>query len=139
MAKKFDESKLRPKQREVALALVEREFAPKDERRTKEEIANEYEISRMSLHRWETGDSNFIAYKNHLADQFMDSHLSEVYKKLLEGITNGSMKGIELYLKRIGKLDSKTEITLDDKRSGESLEERKAALLERLKGDLNEN
>ena len=128
----FDESKLKPKQKEAAVMLVEYEFTDKSERKTKEQIAEELGITRMTLYRWETGDENFINYKNYVASQFVNTHLPFVYKKLLEGIARGSMKGIELFLKRIGDLDDKTEITIEDKRNEQSFEERKAALLARL-------
>lgn len=131
---KYDESKFLPKQREAAIALVEYEFTPKSSRKTKEEIAEGIGISRKTLHNWDTRDSNFIAYKNYLASEFMDSHLALVYKKLIESIERGSVKGIEVYLKRIGDLDTHTEVTINN--GGEkSFEERKAALLARINGD----
>lgn len=128
---KYDEAKFLPKQREAAVALVEYEFTPKKLRKTKEAIAEELGIARKTLHNWDTKDSNFIEYKNHLASEFMDSHLALVYRKLIEAIEKGSVRGIELYLKRIGDLDTQTEITIKD---GEDVpfEKRKAALLERL-------
>lgn len=130
---KFDETKFRPKQREAALMLVEREFAPKEERKTLKEIADELGMSRMGLYKWDKHDPNFIAYKNYLASEVMDSHLSLVYSKLIEVIEkDGNTKGIELFLKRIGDLDTKSEISLTDNRGEESFEDRKAALLERL-------
>lgn len=128
---KFDESKFQPKQREAAIALVEYEFTPKRERKTKEAIAEEIGVSRKTLHNWDTKDSNFINYKNYLASEFMDSHLALVYKKLIDSIEKGSVRGIEVYLKRIGDLDTHTEVTIRDD-SQMSFEERKAALLERI-------
>lgn len=128
---KFDESKLLQGQREAAIALIEQEFTPKAQRKTKEALAEELGISRKTLYNWDTRDTNFINYKNYLASDFMDSHLSLVYRKLIESIERGSVKGIELYLKRIGDLDQHSEVTL--RQDGElSLEERKQALLARL-------
>ncbi|MGR6115813.1 phBC6A51 family helix-turn-helix protein [Aeribacillus composti] len=129
---KFDESRFKPKQREAAIALVEYEFTPKGERKTKQQIADELGITRMTLHLWDTKDENFIAYKNYLASQFMDSHLAYVYKRLLDSIERGSVKGIELYLKRIGDLAEQNEITIRQEGSDQSFEERKAELLKRL-------
>ena len=129
---KFDETKFKPKQREAAVMLVEREFAPKEERKTKQQIADELGMSRMGLHKWDKHDANFIAYKNYLASEFMDSYLSYTYSKLIDVIGEGNTKGIELFLKRIGDLDTKSEISLTDNRGEESFEDRKAALLERL-------
>jgi predicted transcriptional regulator len=128
---KYDEAKFLPKQREAAIALVEYEFTPKGQRKTKEEIAEDLGVSRKTLHNWDTKDQNFVAYKNYLASEFMDSHLAFVYKKLIDGIERGSMRGIELYLKRIGDLDTHTEVTINNG-DNVSFEERKAALLERL-------
>ncbi len=128
---KYDESKFLPKQREAAIALVEYEFTPKGQRKTKEAIAEELGVSRKTLHNWDTKDSNFINYKNYLASEFMDSHLALVYKKLIDSIERGSVRGIEVYLKRIGDLDTHTEVTINN--GGDlSFEERKAALLERI-------
>lgn len=128
----YDESKFQPKQREAAIALVEYDFTPKSERKTKEELAEEIGVSRKTLHNWDKKDANFIAYKNYLASEFMDSHLSFVYQKLIQTIERGSTRGIELYLKRIGDLDQHSEITINQGDEGKSFEERKAAILERL-------
>src|SRR5699024_12551525 len=78
-------------------------------------------------------DRNFIVYKIYLAADFFDAYFPMVYSKMIEGISNGSMKGIELYLKRIGDLDSRSEVTVNNgSNDNESFDERKAALLERL-------
>lgn len=128
----FDESKLRPGQRIAALLLVEREFGAKADRKTKEEIATEAGVTRMGMHKWETQDPNFIAYKNYLAAEVMDSHLPLVYGKLIGIIKQGNAKGIEMFLKRMGDLDSKQEVVLRQGEDEMSFEERKAELLARL-------
>lgn len=130
---KFEEARFKPKQREVALALVEREFADKKDRKTKEEIAEAHGTTMMTMWRWENHDANFIAYKNHLASEFMDSRLAFVYSKLIEVIGAGNTKGIELFLKRIGDLDTKTDLTINKSSDDETQEERLAKLQERLK------
>lgn len=135
MAKVFgyDETKFKQGQRLAGILLVEYEFANKDERRTKQDIADEVGVARKTLHQWDTKDANFIAYKNALASDYLNSHLAFVYRKLLEGIDKGSMKGMEIFLKRIGDLDSKSEVTINNgSGSDQSFDERKAALLERL-------
>lgn len=129
---KFEEAKFKPKQREVALALVEREFADKKERKSKGDIADEHGVTTMTLWRWENHDANFIAYKNHLASEFMDSRLAFVYAKLIDVIGAGNTKGIELFLKRIGDLDTKTDLNITKREDEESQEERLAKLHERL-------
>lgn len=134
----YDENKLLPLQREAAAALVEHEFTPTKERKTKQQIADEIGISRMTLYRWDKSDANFIAYKNSLASNYVDSSLSMVYKKLLESIENGSVRGIETYLKRIGDLDKRSEVTITDGGDDKSFDERKRELLERMsdEGDI---
>lgn len=131
----FDESKLRPGQREAALLLVEYEFLPKDERITHEEIAERVGSTRNTIHTWRTRDRNFIEYKNYLSADFFDSYLPFVYSKLIDGISNGSMKGIELYLKRMGDLDNRSEVTINDNNSDKTHDERKKELMERLRVD----
>lgn len=130
---KFDESKFKPKQREAALALVEYEFTPKGARKTKQEIADELGITRKTLHNWDTQDDNFINYKNYLASDFMDSHMAFVYSKLIQSIDKGSVRGIELYMKRIGDLTDKTEVTFEQTGDNKTFDERRAELEERLK------
>lgn len=128
----FDEARFKPKQREVALALVEREFADKKVRKTKQQIADEHGTTTMTIHRWENHDDNFIAYKNHLAGQFMDSRLAYVYTKLLEAVDGGNTKAIELFMKRLGDLDTRGELTVRNQKDDETQEERVAKLRERL-------
>lgn len=129
---KFDESKFKPKQREAALALVEYEFMPKGQRKTKQEIADELGISRKTLHNWDTQDDNFINYKNYLASDFMDSHMAFVYSKLLQAIEKGSVRGIELYMKRIGDLREQHEVTFEQDKDTKTFDERRAEILKRL-------
>lgn len=126
---KFDETAFKPKQREVALALVEREFIPKEDRLTKEEIAQEHGISHMTLYRWQKQDPNFISYMGHLASQFMDSNQSKVYAKLMEAVNKGNIKAMELYMKRSGDLDTKNEISFTQNQDELSIQDR----LDRLK------
>ena len=136
---KYDETKLRPGQREAAILLAENDFTPFDERKTRQEIADEIGYSRMSLYKWEKRDANFIAYKNSLSSNIMDGHLSLTYSKLIDVIKDGNTKGIELFLKRIGDLDNRSEITLNEG-SGDNLsfEERQAALLARIAEETEE-
>lgn len=134
----FDETKLKPGQREAAALLVEAEFTPRESRKHKEEIAEEVGITRMTLYRWENNDANFIAYKNYLASDVMDSHLPLVYARLIGIINQGNAKGIELFLKRIGDLDTKSEVTVRDGGQELSYEDRRKELLARLGADLPE-
>ncbi len=131
MRKKYDESQLRPAQRLAAELLVENEFENVRTRKTKEQIAEEVGVTRMTLYRWETQDENFIAYYQDLAQRYIDGKMAFVYKKLIDSIRNGSVKGIELYLKQAGKLVDKQEVEYTD--STESPEDRRKRLEERLR------
>lgn len=129
---KFDETRFHPGQREAAIEMVEYEFSGTKERKKLQDIADQVGISRRQLHTWNTQDQNFIAYKNSIASDHLDSHLAFVYRKLLDGIADGSMKGIETYMKRIGDLDSRTEVTLRDNGDDLTQDERLTALKERI-------
>nr|WP_258398943.1 hypothetical protein [Brevibacillus laterosporus] len=63
------------------------------------------------------------------------SHLPQIMEKHLDMTLKGqgSMKGIELFYKFGGLLIDKSEVTNDDGRSLQSIDERLAALLERSK------
>lgn len=139
MARQFDydETKFKPLQREAAVALVEYEFTPKGMRKTKQQIADEIGISRKCLHDWNTRDQNFIAYKNSIAADFTDSNTAFVYSKLLESIGRGSVRGIELFMKRIGDLADQQELTIKQE-GGASFEERREELLKRLGAELEQ-
>lgn len=128
----FDESRLKPGQRKAALTLAANEFLPKKDRTPLNEIWEEAGVTQMTLWRWRNEDENFIAYKNYLASNMLDEHLPFVYGKLIETIGRGSVKGIELFMKRIGDLDTKTELTVREDDSKDSPEERLARLKERL-------
>lgn len=133
---RFNEERLKPGQREAAMLLVENEFAAKGERKTKEQIAEESGTSRRNLVKWEYGDQNFIEYKNYLASTFVDSYLPRVYKKLMEGIEQGSMRGIEMFLKRIGDMDTKSDVTIHQgEGDNRTKEERIKELKERIEGE----
>lgn len=131
---RFDENKLKPLQREAALALVEYEFTPKAERKTKEEIAEEVGVTRMCLWKWDKQDDNFIEYKKYLAAQHMESYTALVYARLIESIDKRySVKAMELFMKRLGDLNDNTEITIkngsdEDKTHDERLAELKKRL-----------
>lgn len=136
---KYDESRFKPKQREAAMALVEYEFTPKGQRKSKQEIADELGVTRMTLHKWDKEDANFIAYKNYLASEFADSHLAFVYSKLIDSIGKGSVRAMETFLKRIGDLDAQTEITIKQAGDGgKTFAEREQELLARL-GEMQGN
>lgn len=128
----FDETKFKPKQREAALALVEKEFTDKGHRKSNQQIADELGITRMTLYNWNNKDRNFIRYKRYLSDDFMDSQVAFVYSKLLDSIDKGSVRGIELFMKRMGDLANKQEISFSTQGENQSFEDRRKELMERL-------
>lgn len=128
----FDETKFKPKQREAALALVEKEFTDKGYRKSNQQIADELGITRMTLYNWNNKDRNFIRYKRYLSDDFMDSQVAFVYSKLLDSIDKGSVRGIELFMKRMGDLANKQEISFSTQGENQSFEDRRKELMERL-------
>lgn len=136
-AQQFDENRFKKGQREAALALVEYEFSADEERKTKQEISEELGICRKTLHNWQFNDPNFIAYKNYLASEVMDANLAMVYRKLLEGIEQGSMRGIEMFLKRIGDMDTKSEVTVNTGGDDKTQDERIRELRDRIDGTIS--
>lgn len=133
---RYDETAFKPKQREVALALVEREFSTAAEAKTKDEIAQEFGTTAMTIWRWEKQDPNFIAYMNHLSTQFIDSGQARVYAKLMEAVNKGNVKAMELFMKRMGDLDNKSEISISQTQDDNSLQERIDKIQERRKAAL---
>src|SRR5690625_5048434 len=106
----YDETLFKPGQRRAAIMLVEYEFASNGERKTMQEIADECGVSRRTLYNWNTKDQNFIAYKGAIASDFLDTQTAFVYRKLIDSVSNGSMKAIETFMKRIGDLDNRSEV-----------------------------
>lgn len=131
---RFDESRFKPGQQLAAMALVEREFTPKGERKTMDEIAEEAGVSRKTLYNWNTKDDNFIEYKKYLSAQMLDTHMPMVYARLVESIDKRySVRAMELFMKRAGDLNDNTEITIKDGTGdGGNQEERLADLKKRL-------
>lgn len=131
---KFDETKFKDGQKLAAIALVEREFTPKSERKTMEQIAEELGVARMTIYNWNTKDDNFIEYKKYLSAQTLDTHMPMVYARLLETIDKRySVRAMELFMKRAGDLTDNSEITIKsgdegDKSADERLEELKKRL-----------
>lgn len=121
--KKRLESQLDVRQRKAALLLIERDFAEGDgERITHEQIAEACGVTRKTLFNWRTQNKAFIEYTNIVADEFLESKRSSVYRqlmKLIEG-SQPSVKGIDLYLRRHGLLTDKTIVEQTDVSGGRS-------------------
>jgi transcriptional regulator with XRE-family HTH domain len=119
------EARLEGRQIRAALLCVEREFAPEDERKSFDEIADEIGVSRMTMYRWRTGNRAFIDYVNHIADDFLASERALVYRQLMKTITGPqpSVKGIDLYFKRHGLITQQVAVESKDATSTRSNEE----------------
>lgn len=119
------EARLEGRQIKAALLCVEREFAPEDERKSFDEIADEIGVSRMTMYRWRTGNRAFIDYVNHIADDFLASERALVYRQLMKTITGPqpSVKGIDLYFKRHGLITQQVAVESKDATSTRSNEE----------------
>lgn len=136
---RFDESRFKPGQKAAAVLMVEREFLPKGERKTTQEVADEIGISRKALYNWDKKDDNFIEYKRYLSSQILDSHVAMVHAKLIETIDkHGSIKAIELFMKRAGELADKQDITINNGSAPQDFEDRQAAILARLGESMDE-
>lgn len=114
------EARLDGRQKLAALMCVEREFSEEETRKGFDEIADEIGVSRKTLWEWRTQNKSFIEYVNLLADDFLDSKRTLVYRqlmKLIEG-SQPSVKALDLYLRRHGLLTERSVI--ETKESGSS-------------------
>ncbi|WP_028560965.1 phBC6A51 family helix-turn-helix protein [Paenibacillus pinihumi] len=119
------ESRLDGRQKVAALAVVERDFAPEDERKGFEEIAAEVGVSRNTLYEWRTQNKAFIDYANSLADDFLTGKRSLVYRKLMQLIDSSqpSVKAIDLFMKREGLITAQVAVETKDAGAARSNEE----------------
>lgn len=131
---RWEEDKFQAGQKRAAMLLVEREFLPKSERKTMEEIADDVGVVRKTLYNWNTKDENFIAFKKYLSANYLDTHMPMVYARLLETIDKRySVRAMELFMKRAGDLTDHQELTIvQDEGSPKDFAEQEKALLERL-------
>lgn len=116
------EAKLDGRKVLAARLCVEREFAAQEDRKTTEEIAQEVGVTRQGLWKWRTQDPDFIEYMNLLADTYLSSYRSFVYKQLLKTISGEqpSVKGIDLFFRRHGLITEKHEVKTDTTASRDS-------------------
>jgi transcriptional regulator with XRE-family HTH domain len=121
------EAKLTLQQRKAALLLVENEILAGENggKRTKEEIAAEIGVDRVTLWRWDTQNAAFIEYKNALADDMLSTHRAEVYSQLLRAIRGQqpSIKAIDLFLRRFGLLTDRQVVQNDAESNSRSNED----------------
>ncbi|HDR8003418.1 phBC6A51 family helix-turn-helix protein [Bacillus cereus group sp. BceL300] len=137
MAKEIDYSKFSKEQLEAARLMTD--FSSK---MTNKEIAEAVGISERQFYRWKE-DREFLDLVNDLSDKYMDANTPQIYRQLMKAVNGGSVKAIELALKRAGKLVERREVVsevdlevtgLDGKTNDQLLEEiaklEKAALQE---------
>lgn len=118
----LDELKMRLNDLQIRAAhlLVANSFANREDRKTKQEIADELGISRQYLWRWENNDRDFIAYKAALSDLYLGSYrdLADAQLiKLIKGTSNNgipSIKALELYYKLNGRLVNRSEVDINE-------------------------
>lgn len=107
--KPLNYSNFKPEQVQAARLLALKETG---EKRTIKDIAEEVGVDQRSIYRWKE-DPEFCEMVNDIADRYMDGFLSEAYAHLRKQVRNGSVKAMELYLKRMGKLIEKREVSSD--------------------------
>lgn len=107
MAKEIDYSKFSTQQLAAA-----RLMATPEQKMTNKEIAQAVGISERQLYRWKE-NREFLDLVNDLAEKYMDAFLGEVYREMRKSIMSGSVKAMELYLKRSGKLIDRKEVQSD--------------------------
>lgn len=112
---------LTAQEQHAVLLLVENEFAPKGNKRTLEDIAEEVGVSARQLYNYRKDNPAFNEYKTLVANQMLLSKREIVdsqLMRLIEGTSNngnGSIKAIELYYKLTGAL--KDSITINSEQS----------------------
>jgi len=130
----FEDLKLRltPAQRRAAKLIVENDFAPKGERVTLGDIAEELSIDKRTLYNWRQ-NPDFTRYLAAISDgelaQFrslVDSQLM----KLIKGTSNNglpAMRALELYYKLEGRLVDRSVVTTDEKSGKPTMTRREAS------------
>lgn len=83
-----------------------------DEKLKMSEIAEQVGISERQIYRWKK-DKKFMDLYADLCEAEMDDFLAEAYSVLKKGVRSGSVKFMELYLKRSGKLIDRKEVSTD--------------------------
>lgn len=109
MAKEIDYSKYSVEKLEAARLMTNPEL-----KMTNKEIADSVGISERTFYRWKE-DREFLDLVNDLSEKYMDAFIPQIYRQLMKSVNSGSVKGIELALKRAGKLIDRKEVSSDSK------------------------
>jgi hypothetical protein len=102
-------SRLTPQQVAIAYRLVANEFAGKD-KKTQDEIAAEFGMSRQALWRLRTQNPDFIKLQGLISDMTLESELAFAQAMLMKAIGNGSIKALDLYFRMTGRLINRSEV-----------------------------
>jgi thiaminase len=108
-------NELSTRDRAIAQRLVENDFAPKGERKTLEELAQELSMTRQNLHRIRS-NPEFVRYQDSISYTALAQHMPEIdamLLKLVRGTSNngiGSIKAIELAYKVTNRLSNDTTV-----------------------------
>jgi AcrR family transcriptional regulator len=107
MRKEIDYAYFNKKQIQAAQLM-----AASEENLTNEQIAKTVGVDVSTFYRWKK-DKKFMEMYQDLCETYMDEFLAEAYRELRKGVRKGSIKAMELYLKRSGKLIDRREVTKD--------------------------
>jgi AcrR family transcriptional regulator len=107
MRKEIDYSYFSKAQIEAA-----RLMATSEEKLTNEQIAKAVGVDVRTFYRWKK-DKKFMEMYQELCESYMDDFLAEAYRELRKGVRKGSVKAMELYLKRSGKLIDRKEVSTE--------------------------
>ncbi|WP_340083807.1 phBC6A51 family helix-turn-helix protein [Siminovitchia sp. FSL H7-0308] len=119
----FDELKqrLKPGQRLAAELIVQNDFAPKGEKMTLEQIAEQVGVTDRQLYNWRQ-DADFTRYMSAISDNKLDNYRSLADSqliKLIQGTSNNgvaSIKALELFYKLNGRMQDKQTVVMTDNR-----------------------
>lgn len=121
-------------QQKAAYLLLENELAPKEQRKTLDEIAKEVGVERMTLYRWRTRNQAFIEFKKEIAKDYLSDAVGVFARQLIRSMegTNGapSQKALDLYARIMGfiKNEHSIEVTQNGAKSKEDIERELAEL-----------
>lgn len=108
-------AKLTPAQLRACELILEKEYAPKGEKATYAEIAEQIGIDTSTLYHWRQ-NPDFVQYLAAVSDTKLDSARASADAQLMRLVNgtsnngNASIKALELYYKLIGKLVDKREV-----------------------------
>ena len=95
---------LKPKQRQVAQALVD----PEDTRNVSE-LCKDFKISRTTFYNWQH-ESDFTGYVDCLIENYTTSIIPKAWKEIGKKVEQGSMDAIRMLLEYKGKLQKDTAV-----------------------------